>query len=96
MIGRSLGGNTALALTSATLRFEQFKQFYLTNDYSASKYFLPALDSLNDDFYEKANQSHFDKRIDLAIALVPGFVEVMNYESKKIKDPNFNYWHIIR
>jgi predicted dienelactone hydrolase len=87
-IGSSLGGYTTLALTGAILNFEKYKQFCFDNEDASTKFFRPALDELNQDFYTKANQLHLDNRISLAIALVPGFVEVMNFDSlKNIKIP---------
>jgi predicted dienelactone hydrolase len=79
VIGSSLGGYTALALSGAILRFEEYKQFCMDNEDASTKYFRPALDELDENFYKKANQAHLDQRIRLAIALVPGFVEVMNF-----------------
>jgi predicted dienelactone hydrolase len=88
VIGSSLGGYTSLALSGAILNFEHYKQFCLENSNASTQYFLPALDELDQEFYHKANQSHFDERIKLAIALVPGFVEVFNLEVlQKVKTP---------
>jgi predicted dienelactone hydrolase len=88
VIGSSLGGYATLALTGAILNFEKYKQFCFDNEDASTKFFRPTLDELDQDFYTKANQSHLDNRISLAIALVPGFVEVMNFDSlKNIKTP---------
>lgn len=81
VIGSSLGGYSAMALAGVVLDFEQFPEFCSRHNDVGSKYFKPALKKLDDKFYKKANQSHFDKRITLAVALVPGFVEVMTIKS---------------
>jgi predicted dienelactone hydrolase len=81
VIGSSLGGYTALALSGALLHFEDYRQFCIEHNDISTAYFLPAIDQLDQEFYEKANQGHADKRVGLAIALVPGFVEVINFDS---------------
>jgi predicted dienelactone hydrolase len=81
IIGSSLGGYTALALAGAKLEFEKFPAFSKSHNDVSSTYFRPALDIINDEFILNANQSHTDLRVNKAIALVPGFVEVMQSES---------------
>lgn len=81
VMGSSLGGYTALALSGAILDFERFLPFCMEHDDISIAYFKPALKGLDNEFYIKANQPHSDPRIDAAIALVPGFVEAMTKES---------------
>jgi predicted dienelactone hydrolase len=89
VIGSSLGGYSALALTGARLNFEKFPAFCKTHEDISSQYFRPVLPSINQVFIEKANQSLYDNRIDRAVAMVPGFMEVIDLENKKsIRKPS--------
>ncbi|HBH48802.1 MAG TPA: hypothetical protein DDX98_09185 [Bacteroidales bacterium] len=86
VIGSSLGGYTALALSGAKVKLEKYPDFCEKHSDEACNYFWPVFESLDQDFFEKTNQLYIDSRIKLSIALVPGFVEVMTRESLQNMD----------
>jgi len=88
VIGMSLGGYSALAVSGAILDIERFPQFCEINEDEACNYFNATFESFDDNFYSQANQTHRDERVKAAVALVPGFVESMTTTSiETLKTP---------
>jgi predicted dienelactone hydrolase len=83
VIGTSLGGYTALAIGGVRLQFQRFPEFCKRNDDGACQTFRPALDLLDEDFYQLANESRVDSRVGAVVSLVPGFTESMDADSVK-------------
>ncbi|MDA7746451.1 alpha/beta fold hydrolase [Psychromonas sp.] len=81
VIGNSLGGYTAMALSGAILDLGKYPDFCKVNFDKSCGYFEEALNQLSANNVEQAKQSLTDKRVKLAIALTPGFTESMTQES---------------
>lgn len=86
VIGMSLGGYSAMAVSGAMLQMERLPEFCAINEDEGCKYFRSTFETFDDDFYAQANQDHKDKRVKAAIALVPGLVESMTTSSIKELD----------
>jgi len=83
VIGSSLGGYTAMALSGAMLDLGKYPEFCKVNSDTACLYFEAALNNLSSDNIVQAKQVLTDKRVKLAIALTPGFTESMTQDSLK-------------
>ncbi|MGD9162970.1 MAG: alpha/beta fold hydrolase [Desulfobacteraceae bacterium] len=83
VIGNSLGGYTAMALSGATIDLRRYQEFCKTHSDKSCAYFQEAIEKLSTTNIEKAKQSLFDKRIKASIAITPGFTESMSRESLK-------------
>lgn len=81
VIGSSLGGYTAMALSGAILDLEKYPEFCKVNVDKSCDYFEKALKNLSSENIEMAKQSLYDKRVKAGIALAPGFTESMSQKS---------------
>ena len=81
VIGHSLGGYTAMALSGAILDLGEYYEFCKINFDKSCGYFKNALDKLSTENIEKAKQSLYDKRVKAGIALAPGFTESISQVS---------------
>lgn len=75
VIGHSLGGYSALALSGAELNLRQYVEFCGRESDKSCTYFKNALGQLTEQDHLMAKQSLTDSRISANIALAPGFVE---------------------
>jgi len=83
VIGTSLGGYTAMALSGAVLNLEKYPEFCKVHFDKACGYFEVALNQLTSENIEQAKQNLIDERIKFSIALAPGFTESMTQKSLK-------------
>lgn len=83
VIGTSLGGYTAMALSGVILNLEKYIDFCKVNVDKSCSYFENALNQLSSENIERAKQNLYDKKVKVAIALAPGFTESMSQQSLK-------------
>lgn len=83
VIGHSLGGYTAMALSGAIIDLKKYHAFCKINTDKSCHYFKAALEKLTAPNIEEAKQSVYDKRVKAAIAIAPGFAESMTQNSLK-------------
>jgi len=88
VIGHSLGGYTAMALSGAIIDLKKYYEFCKINIDKSCMYFKGALEKLTVSNIEEAKHSLYDKRVKVAIAIAPGFTESMTQNSlKNLKTP---------
>jgi len=88
VIGYSLGGYSALALSGAIVDLEKYIVFYKLNNDKSCQYFKKSLSLLNESDFQSVKNNLSDKRIKASIAIAPGFIESMTRNSvKNIKIP---------
>lgn len=89
VLGFSLGGYSALALSGAKLDMSTYKDFCKEFEDEACKYFKNAISIIDEDYLNNAKQDLKDSRIKASISLAPGLVQNMTNESlNKIKIPS--------
>lgn len=81
VIGNSLGGYTAMAVSGARIDLRKYQEFCETYSDKSCAYFKESLDNLSSENIETAKQSLYDKRVKAGIALTPGFTESMTQNS---------------
>ena len=83
VLGFSLGGYTALALSGAKLDMSTYKEFCAKYNDKACEYFKDATSIINKDYLKKSSQNLRDKRIKKIIAFAPGLMQALTNESLK-------------
>ncbi|NQY94945.1 MAG: alpha/beta fold hydrolase [Campylobacteraceae bacterium] len=83
VLGYSLGGYTALALSGAKLDMKNYSSFCEKNSNKACKYFKSSFPIIDKEYLKNSSQDLSDIRINASIAIAPGFVQSMTNESLK-------------
>lgn len=81
VLGFSLGGYSALALSGAKLDMSTYKDFCEKYEDEACKYFKNAISIIDEDYLNNAKQDLKDNRINASISLAPGLVQNMTNKS---------------
>lgn len=80
-VGFSLGGASVMLMAGARLDFERFPAFCETHDDGACRAFARYFESVDADFYARANADLSEPRLRAAVAIAPGFTEAFTAES---------------
>lgn len=80
-VGFSLGGASAMLLAGARLDFERFPQFCKTHEDGACRAFARHFETVDAQFYARANADLSEPRLRAAVAIAPGFTEAFTAES---------------
>ena len=83
VLGFSLGGYTALALSCAKLDMSTYKDFCAKFNDKACEYFKEATSIINKEYLKESSQDLRDKRIKKIIAFAPGLMQSLTNESLK-------------
>lgn len=83
VLGFSLGGYTALALSGAKLDMSNYIEFCKKYNDKACEYFKEATSIIDKTYLKQASQDLKDTRIKKSIAITPGLVQSMTNESLK-------------
>ncbi|HEX5757058.1 MAG TPA: alpha/beta fold hydrolase, partial [Arenimonas sp.] len=80
-VGFSLGGASAMLLAGARLDFARFPEFCKIHDDGACRAFARYFETVDADFYARANADLSESRLRAAVAIAPGFTEAFTASS---------------
>ena len=88
VVGFSLGGYTAMALSGVQIQQEKLQDYCATAGDEICEYLSEELAELDAEHFERSNRSYRDERISAAIALAPGFGALVSPDSlSKLETP---------